>query len=310
MPIDLPAVCLGGNVFGWTADEAQSFAVLDAARDAGLTFVDTADAYSAWAHDGVGGQSEEILGAWMASRGVREQTIVATKVGWMPGTEGIRPDTVRRGIEASLRRLRTDYVDLYFAHMDDGEDLAAAFGAFDALVREGKARAIGISNFTPARLREALDVCAREGFALPVALQPQYSLMERAFEDEEQAIALEADLAVTPYYALANGFLAGKYRPGAGAVDSVRADSARAYLDEPRGPAVLDALDAAAATHDVPVAAVALAWLRAQPAIAAPIASARTVEQVAPLAAALTLELTPAELAALDAASRTPAAVA
>ena len=310
MPIDLPAVCLGGNVFGWTADADQSFAVLDAAHAAGLTFVDTADAYCAWAHDGVGGQSEEIIGAWMAARGTREQTLVATKVGYLAAREGIRPATVQAAIDDSLRRLQTDYVDVYFAHMDDGEDLAEAFGAFDALVRAGKARAIGISNFTPARLREALDACAREGFAMPVALQPQYSLMERAFEQEEQAIALDAGLAVTPYYALANGFLAGKYRPGGDAVESVRADGARAYLDEPRGPAVLAALDAAAAAHDVPVASVALAWLRAQPAVAAPIASARTVEQVAPLAAALTLELTADELAALDAASRPAAPVA
>jgi aryl-alcohol dehydrogenase-like predicted oxidoreductase len=302
MTIALPSLALGGNVFGWTADEQQAFAVLDAARAAGICFLDTADAYASWANGGVGGQSETIIGRWMAGRGARDETLVATKVGWE--RKDIRPAAIRKGVEASLRRLQTDRIDLYYAHLDDGGDLAESLAAFDALVREGKARAIGLSNFTPARVGEAIEICDRDGLARPVALQPHYSLMERAFEHDGRDAAAAAGLAVIPYFSLARGFLTGKYRPGGDEVDSPRAGSARAYLDAPRGPAVLAALDAAAAAHDIPVAAVALAWLRAQPTVVAPIASARTPEQVGPLAASLGLELTPDELDELDAASR------
>jgi len=305
MASEFPALCLGGNVFGWTADEQQSFAVLDAARDAGIGFVDTADVYAAWAHDGVGGQSEEIIGRWMASRGARDETLVATKVGMASEPADIRPQTVRAGAEASLRRLRSDRIDLFYAHADDGGDLAESLGAFDALVREGLVRTVGLSNFTGARVREALEVCEREGLTKPVALQPEYSLMARDFEsDGTREAAAAGGLATIPYYALALGFLTGKYRPGGDDSDSPRAGGARAYLAEPRGPAVLDALDAAAAAHAVPVAAVALAWLRAQPTVVAPLASARTPEQVTDLAASLELELSAEELAAIDAASR------
>jgi aryl-alcohol dehydrogenase-like predicted oxidoreductase len=308
MQADLPGICLGGNVFGWTADRAQSFEVLDAAHELGLTFLDTADAYSAWAHGGVGGQSESIIGDWMAAHGTREHTVLMTKVGWMPGCEGIRPDTIRRGIHDSLRRLRTDYVDIYFAHMDDGGDLAETFGAFSELTRQGKTRAVGISNFTAARLAEALEVCARDGLAMPTMLQPNYSLMERGYEADARPIAEEYALAVTPYYALAKGFLTGKYRPDGKPVASTRADDARSYLSNPCGVRVLDALAAVASAHQVSPASVALAWLHAQPTVTAPIASARTVAQLAPLAQAMEIELTAAELAALDAASGSVAA--
>lgn len=301
MSISFPSLCLGTNVFGWTADETQSFAVLDAAREAGISFLDTANNYAQWANDGVGGQSETFIGNWMAARGTRGETLVATKVGY---EADIRPQSVRREAEASLARLRSDYVDLYYAHADDGGDLTESLAEFDALVREGKARALGLSNFSADRIAEAVAICEREGFARPVALQPQYSLMERAYEVEERPAAEQAGLAVIPYFALASGFLTGKYRPGGEAVSSARAGSAAAYLADPRGPRVLAALDAAAAAHEVPVASVALAWLRAQPTVAAPIASARTPEQIAPLAASMTLELTAEELAALDAASR------
>ena len=309
MASEFPSLCLGGNVFGWTADEQGSFAVLDAARAAGIAFVDTADVYAAWAHDGVGGQSETIVGRWMADRGARDETIVATKVGMGTDPFDIRPATVRAGAEASLRRLGTDRIDLFYAHADDGGDLAEALGAFDALVREGLVRAVGLSNFSGARVREAIEACERDGLTKPVALQNEYSLMARGYEQDARDAAAEAGLAAVPYYALASGFLTGKYRPGGDDVDSVRAGGARAHLDEPRGPAVLAALDAAAEAHDVPVAAVALAWLRAQPTVVAPLASARTPEQVQPLAASLGLELTPDELAAIDAASRTPAGI-
>jgi aryl-alcohol dehydrogenase-like predicted oxidoreductase len=299
-----PGLCLGGNVFGWTADEATSFAVLDAAREAGITFLDTADVYSAWAHDGTGGQSETVIGAWMADRGCRDEVLLATKVGMLEGLADLRPATTRRALEASLERLGTDRVDLFYAHRDDDGDLAEALRGFDALVREGKTRMLGLSNFSAARVREAFAICEREGLTPPAALQPEFSLMERGFEAEEQAAAREHDLAVLPYSSLASGFLTGKYRPGGAEVDSVRAGRAGAYLEQPRGPRVLEALDEVAAGHGVPVAAVALAWLRAQPTVVAPIASARTPEQVAPLAAALDLELTAGELEALDAASR------
>lgn len=301
--MDLPKLCLGGNVFGWTADRRASFAVLDAAVEAGISFIDSADVYSAWAHDGVGGQSEALLGEWMGERGNRVEVVLATKVGMLPGTEGIRPDTIRRALDASLRRLGTDRIDLYYAHGDDGGDLIESLATFDALVRDGKVAAIGLSNFDADRLAEALEVCRSEGFAAPAAIQPKYSLMERDYEDTELPVAAAAGLDVVPHSALASGFLTGKYRPGGDSSASPRADGARAYLDDPRGSAVLAALDGAAEAHDVPVASVALAWLRAQPTIAAPIASATSVEQVAPLAASIGLELTPAELAALDQAS-------
>jgi aryl-alcohol dehydrogenase-like predicted oxidoreductase len=303
VPIDLPPLCLGGNVFGWTADEAASFAVLDAARDAGITFVDTADVYSAWAHDGVGGQSEAVLGRWMASRGCRDEVLLASKVGMLDELGDLRPATTRRACELSLERLQTDRIDLYYAHQDDGGDLAEALAGFDALRREGKVRMVGISNFSPERVREAMAVCERDGLTPPVALQNRWSLVERGFEGEERAAAAEADLAVVPYSTLASGFLSGKYRPGE-AVESARAGSAGRYLERPEGPRVLAALDEVARAREVPHAAVALAWLRAQEGCTSPIASARTVEQVAPLAASLELELSPDELGALDAASR------
>ena len=303
VPIDLPPLCLGGNVFGWTADEPTSVAVLDAAREAGLTFIDTADVYSAWAHDGEGGQSEAVLGRWMADRGCRDEVLLATKVGMLEPIDDLRPATTRRALEASLRRLGTDRVDLYYAHQDDGGDLAEALAGFDALRREGLVRMLGLSNFSPERIGEAMAACARDGLTPPVVLQNRWSLVERGFEGAERDAARDAGLAVVPYATLASGFLSGKYRPGR-TVDSERAGSAARYLERPEGPRVLEALDAVAEAHAAPHAAVALAWLRAQEGCASPIASARTVEQVAPLAAALTLELTPAELDALDAASR------
>ena len=298
-----PAVCLGGNVFGWTADEEGSFAVLDAALDAGLSFVDTADVYSAWAPGHSGGESEAIIGRWMASRGVRDRVTVATKVGKLEALHDLRPQTVRTALEDSLRRLQTDHVELYYAHEDDGGDLAEALGGFDALVREGKVGQVALSNFSADRVREAVAIAEREGFAKPVATQDDYSLVERGIERDGLLDATrELGLVVLPYFALASGFLTGKYRPGQ-EVDSARAGGASKHLESERGPRVLAALDEVAEAHEAPVAAVALAWLKAQPGVVSPVASARTVEQVAPLAAALTLELTPAEVTRLTEAS-------
>lgn len=308
MALTLPNFSLGGNVFGWTADEAESFAVLDAARDAGIHFIDTADVYSAWAHDGVGGQSEAVIGRWLASRGVRDSTVIATKVGKDASAKDIRPATIRRALDASLARLQTDVVDLFYVHEDDGGDLTETIATFDALIHEGKVRAWGLSQTPAARVREVAEIASREGLAPPIVVQDQYSLVERGYEDELRDAVADAGFGFIPFWGLASGFLTGKYRPGATDSGSPRAGSAAAYLTEPRGLAVLDALDDVAAAHGAPVASVALAWLAAQPTVVSLLASARTVEQVGPLAAASRLTLTPGDLAALTAASSVSAA--
>lgn len=303
MALQLPSICLGGNVFGWTADEPESFAVLDAARAAGLTFIDTADVYAAWANGGAGGQSEEIIGRWLAARpGARDEVILATKVGKLPALTGIRTEVLRTALEGSLARLGVDAIDLYYAHDDDGGDLTESLAQFDAFVREGKIRAVGLSNFTAERLEEAFEIAGREGFALPEVLQPDYSLVERGYEHELQPAAERLGIAVAPYFALASGFLTGKYRPGA-AVASARAGRMGPLLADPAAVELLDRLDEIAEAHAAPVASVALAWLKAQPTIVSPIASARTVEQIAPLAVALALELKPYEVESLTAVS-------
>jgi aryl-alcohol dehydrogenase-like predicted oxidoreductase len=293
-------LCLGGNVFGWTADEAASFAVLDAFAEAGGTFVDTADAYSAWVPGHRGGESEEVLGRWMASRGNRDQMVVATKVGSLPGLEGLSEATVRKAAEGSLERLRTDRIDLYYAHRDDeGTALEETLGAFDALVGEGKVRQLGASNHTADRLAEALAVQDREGLARYVALQPKYNLLDREYEVELLPLLAREGLACLPYSSLASGFLTGKYREGVD-VDSPRAPKAAAYLDG-RGLTALALLDEVAADRGTTVAAVALAWLAAQPTVVAPLASARSVEQLAGFLPALDLTLSRDELERLAA---------
>ncbi|OZM80586.1 aldo/keto reductase [Pseudonocardia sp. MH-G8] len=290
--LDVSRLCLGGNVFGWTADPDTSFAVLDAYVAAGGNFVDTADSYF-WRKPGnSGGESEAIIGDWMASRGNRDAVVVATKVGSWPERPGLSAANITAAVEDSLRRLRTDRIDLYYAHRDDPDTAQEETAdAFDRLVRAGKVRAIGASNFTAERLRSALEISARGGLASYVALQPHYNLMERdEYESSLAPLLASEGLAGFPYYALAKGFLTGKYRPDT-AVDSVRSEGALAYLDD-RGRSVLAALDEIAAGHEVPVAAVALAWLIAQPTVTAPIASARTVEQLEDLLPALDLQLT------------------
>jgi len=299
--LDVFPLCLGGNVFGWTANEAASFEVLDAYAAAGGNFVDTADGYSAWVPGNSGGESEEIIGRWIAARGNRDRMIVATKVGRMPGKNDLHAETIRQAAEDSLRRLQTDYIDLYYAHGDDHPDipLEETLGAFDELVRVGKVRHIAASNYEASRLAEALEISTRDNLASYVALQPQYNLVERDYESELRQLCADEGLACVPYFSLAMGFLTGKYRPGGPTVDSARSEGAAAYLDE-RGIAVLTALDEIALRHRVGVAAVALAWLLAQPTVAAPIASARTPEQLAELLPMAGLELTPDEIARLN----------
>jgi aryl-alcohol dehydrogenase (NADP+) len=304
--LDVSGICLGGNVFGWTADRDDSFAVLDAYLDAGGNFVDSADSYSSFVPGHKGGESETMLGAWLAARpAARDRIVLATKVGKHPEFKGLAPDNVRAAADASLARLGTDRIDLYYAHQDDPEvPLAETLGAFAELIEAGKVRYVAASNYSAPRLAEALRVAEAESLPRYVALQPHYSLVERdEFEGELQDLCRDEGLAVFPYWGLARGFLTGKYRPGGEDVDSPRAGAASAYLDE-RGIAVLEALDEIAAAHSVELAAVALAWLRARPTVLAPIASARNTDQLGPLLEAAELDLSAAELDRLDTASR------
>ena len=290
-------LCLGGNVFGWTADEDASFVVLDAYTAAGGNFIDTADGYGDWVEGNPRGQSERIIGRWMAARGNRDRLVIATKVGRARGMRGLAAATVRAGCDASLERLGTDRIDLYYAHADDPETaLDETMAAFDALVRDGMVRHVAASNYTAPRLAEALRLSDRAGLARYVALQPEYNLVSRdEYEGDLQDLCIAEGIACMPYSALASGFLTGKYRPGGPDVASARASSARKHLDGGGG-RVLAVLDDVAAAHDTSVAAVALAWLRAQPGVTAPIASARSPEQLAELLRMADLELTTAEL--------------
>jgi len=301
--LDVFPLNLGGNVFGWTADEATSFALLDAYVAGGGNFIDTADSYSAWVPGHTGGESETILGAWLAARGRRDDVVLATKVASHPGFRGLAPENVARAADASLARLGTDRLDLYYAHHDDPDvPISDVVGAFSALVDAGKVRQIGISNLSPARIDEWFAATERDGLHRAVALQPKYSLVERGFEADGLRDAAQAHgLGVLPYYALASGFLTGKYRSGL-EVDSPRAAGAGAYLDA-RGERVLAALDDVAAAHGTSVTAVSLAWLRQQPTVVAPIASARTPDQVEDLLASVHLTLGDDELEALRTAS-------
>ncbi|MGW3916296.1 aldo/keto reductase [Streptomyces sp. NPDC005070] len=295
---------LGGNVFGWTADETRSFAVLDAYAAAGGNFLDTADSYSAWIEGNEGGESETVIGKWLKSRGNRADIVVATKVSQHPAYPGLSGANIKAAADASLRRLGTDHIDLYYTHFDKPEvPVEEVIGALDELVRAGKVRHIAASNISPERLRESLEFSDREGLARYVALQPHYNLVSRdTYEGALLELASRAGLAAVPYFALAAGFLTGKYRPGT-TVDSPRAGGAAKHLATERGPRVLAALDEIAAAHDDAVPTVALAWLAAQPTVAAPIASARTVEQLPALLGVADLVLTDDELKRLSQAS-------
>ena len=302
--LDVAPLCLGGNPFGWTADEETSFAVLDAYVDAGGNFIDTADMYSSWVPGNSGGESETIIGRWLKARGNRDRMVIATKVGALPGMDNLAPSTIRLGAEASLRRLGIDHIDLYYAHVDDPDTpLAETLAAFDTLVRAGMVRHIAASNFTADRLSASLETSAQEGFAAYVAVQAEYNLVQReGYESDLAPTVTSTGLACLPYVALARGFLTGKYRHGSPEVDSPRAGQARAHLNG-NGPAVLEALDDVAAAHHTTLAAVALAWLAAQPTVATPLAGARNPAQLADLLPFLTLGLTTDELARLDKAS-------
>jgi aryl-alcohol dehydrogenase (NADP+) len=300
--LDVFPICLGGNVFGWSADEPESRGVLDAYVAAGGNFIDTANSYLV-EH----GQSETILGRWLHDRGNRDQIVLATKAGGGrdPRYNNLRPETIHSEAHASLERLQTDYIDLYYAHNDDTETpLEESLRAFDALVKKGVVRHIAASNYTPERLTAALELQRELGLAQFEALQPHYNLVERAYEHTLAPIAEAWDLAVLPYFALAMGFLTGKYRPGGAAVESVRAKGAGKYLT-PTGEATLTALDQVASAHSTSLGAVAIAWLLAQPTVSAPIASARTTEQLAGILPAAELKLTAAEVDLLSAASAT-----
>lgn len=306
--LQVSPLAFGGNVFGWTVDEAQSFRLLDAWLDAGFNVVDTADVYSRWVPGHTGGESETILGKWFRQSGKRNRVVLATKVGkpMGDGKAGLSAAYIRAAVDASLTRLKTDHIDLYQSHDDDADTpLEETLEAFAGLIKAGKVRAIGASNYSAPRLAEALDVSERLGLPRYESLQPLYNLYDRAvFEDALAPLCLERGVGVINFYALAAGFLTGKYRSAADAGKSARgANTTKKYLNA-RGLRILAALDAVAATHGATPAQVAIAWQIAQPAVTAPIASATSTAQLDELAKAATLELDDASIAALDAASR------
>jgi aryl-alcohol dehydrogenase-like predicted oxidoreductase len=304
--LKVPPLCFGGNVFGWTVDQTQAMTMLDGLLDAGLNFIDTADVYPRWVPGNVGGESEAIIGHWLKARGNRDRVIIATKCGsdMGEGRKGLQPAYIRQAVDASLKRLQTDYIDLYQAHIDDASTpLAETLGAFADLIKDGKVRAIGASNYSAQRLAEALEVSAHHGLPRYETLQPHYNLYERSkFEGALQQICVDQEVGVIPYYSLASGFLTGKYRSQAD-IKGARGGAAAGMLN-PKGMAVLAALDAVAAELGSNPAQVALAWLMAQPGVTAPIASATSLEQLKDLAAATRLTLTREQLATLTLAGQ------
>jgi aryl-alcohol dehydrogenase-like predicted oxidoreductase len=307
---EVPVICLGGNVFGWTVPESDSLSQLDRAVSSGLTFIDTADVYSRWAPGHQGGESETILGKWFARSGRRKELILATKVGMDMGEDkkGLSARYIAQAVDDSLRRLQTDYIDLYQAHQDDASTpLEETLGAFDKLVKAGKVRYIGGSNYSGARLAEALETSRKNGLAEYTSLQPHYNLVERAtFESDLLPVVQKYQIGVIPYFSLAAGFLTGKYRRGDSEAQSARAGLVKKYFND-QGYAVVDALDEVAGQHKATPAQVALAWLLAQPGVTAPIASATSDKHLDDLVAAANLTLSPSDLQHLNQAS-TPVA--
>ena len=305
--LQVAPLCLGGNVFGWTASETASFAVLDALIEAGLNFVDTADVYSAWIPGHRGGESETVIGNWFKSRQKRDAVVIATKVGMQmaPDRKGLSAAHITRSLEDSLRRLQTDHVDLYFSHCDDASvPLEETLGTYQKLLDSGKIRAIGASNYTAARLAQALEV-SRNG-ALPRydVLQPHYNLYARSeYESELEPLCLKEQIGVVTYFALASGFLTGKYRAAADAAKSARGKGVVEKFLNARGLKILAALDEVAQRHRSSPATVALAWQIARPSVTAPIASATTVQQLHQLVAATRLALDKSDIEQLNAAS-------
>ncbi|MBL8544280.1 MAG: aldo/keto reductase [Hyphomonadaceae bacterium] len=301
--IKITPLMLGGNVFGWTADEAASFAVMDAFVDQGGNAIDTADVYSSWVPGHEGGESERVIGAWLKRSGKRDKVLIATKVGMWPKRVGIRRDNIIAACEDSLSRLGVDTIDLYQLHRDDEATPPDEYmAALDELVRAGKVRAVGASNFKMPRLAASLAESAASQRVRFDTLQPEYNLMNRAIEADLMPLCAREQVSLIPYYGLASGYLTGKYRTEADKAKSVRGARMDKYM-EGKGPAVLAALDAVGARHGAAPAQVALAWIMAKPAIAAPIASATSVAQLTELMGALRLSLNAEDVAALDQAS-------
>lgn len=305
--LDVSPICFGCNVFGWTADEEMSFRLLDGWLDAGFNFYDTADVYSRW-HDGnEGGESETIMGKWLESRGCRDKIVLATKFGMDmgDGKVGLSPDYMMRAVEDSLRRLKTDYIDLYQSHKDDEDTpVDATLEAYAKLIEQGKVREIGASNFSPARMKEALDASASKGLPRYQSLQPLYSLVERdTFEGELEELCTAENVGVIGFYSLASGFLTGKYRSKADMDGRIRAPRVEKYVTDD-GFRVLAALDAVAEKHNAKPGQVALAWLMARPSVTSPIASATNMDQLAELTATVDIALDAEDIAKIDEASK------
>ena len=300
--LQVTPLCFGGNVFGWTIDEATSFSILDAFVDGGFNFIDTADVYSRWVPGNQGGESEAILGKWFARSGKRDRVVLATKVGYDmgPGQKGLSKAYIFEAVEVSLKRLQTDRIDLYQSHVDDpGTPFEETLGAYQQLIQQGKVRAIGASNYTAERLEQALSV------NLPSyqCLQPLYNLYDRAdYEAGLEGVCVKHNLGVIPYFALASGFLTGKYRTEADLAKYPRGGRVKKYLNE-RGLRILAALDEVAKNHSAQPGQVAIAWMMARPSVTAPIASATTIEQLHELLAATRLKLDEAEIKSLNQAS-------
>ena len=300
--LDVYPLALGTNTFGWTADEPTSFAVLDAYVAAGGNFLDTADSYSAWAPGNQGGESETIIGRWMRKRANRRDMVIATKVSQHPEYQGLAPATIRAGVDASLKRLEIDVIDLYYAHFDDaGTPLEDTVRAMSELVDEGKIRYLGVSNYSAERLEEWASIARAGGLHRPIALQQMYSLVERGVEQTTLPIARREGWSFFPYYALAMGFLTGKYSSGE-RVDSPRAGAASGYLTS-KGRHIIATMEEVAEAHGASLASVALAWVASRPDVATPIAGARNPEQLQDLIGCTTLVITDDEMSALNEAS-------
>ncbi|WP_213780462.1 aldo/keto reductase [Caballeronia sp. dw_276] len=291
----------GGNVFGWTADERTSFSLLDAFVDHGLNFIDTADVYSAWVEGHQGGESETIIGKWLKESGKRDKVVLATKVGMLSTRPGLTAANIEAAVNDSLKRLKTDYIDVYFSHRDDDKTpLIDTLGAYQKLIAAGKVRVIGASNYTGERLEEALKISAKEGIPGYQVLQPEYNLYDRAgYEGDQEPVATAHKVSVVTYYSLASGFLSGKYRSKADTENAARGSKVSGYLND-RGLAIIDALVKVADRHGVAPATIALAWLIARPSVTAPIASATSVKQIESLAQATRITLTPEDIALLN----------
>lgn len=301
--IAITPLMLGGNVFGWTADEKASFAVLDAFVDAGGDAIDTADVYSAWVPGHQGGESESVIGRWLKASGKRNKVVIGTKVGMWPKQIGIKRENILEACDGSLKRLGVETIDLYWLHRDDEATAAEEYdGALDTLVKAGKVRITGASNFKPARFADGLKASDAGGLARFSAQQPEYHLLDREIEAELMPLCVKEQVSLLPYYGLASGYLTGKYRTEADKAKSPRGQRMDKYM-QGKGPAVLAALDAVGAKHDATPAQVALAWIMAKPAIAAPIASATSVDQLQELMGALRAKLSAEDVTALDKAS-------